>query len=1838
MAIISTNVYGDIDLKSYEYRYTLGSDSNTYAYVFSTDKGNFMFVPDDVIAKGFIDKTTNYQWYSPQFLNQDYLTNLYTKYQPVDFGGFNGFDYSPDFYWRLEDMGYGSSGILIPEGQFNPTFHYYNPQTHKQGQVKVGPIEGIGKRGNQLVYVAESKGPGNESAWLQSDGRLYAQWEKDLDWFQKAAKDIAKIPLFAELTTLAVTAAGGAQYAPYIYGALKGMQLGAQGVDPLTGGLMVGVNLAAQGLASDLDFAKSIGSNFGATDSAMQLAIGKAVIGAGVNGIRASLAGQDVTKAMLDGALTAGASSTVAELSRSVLGPESQKILTDLSKSTGLTSPQLQTIVASSFVSGIVSEMKGGNFSDTFKNSLVGAGVSQAAANQIGNNLPSNISEETRKAIVTGTASVAGTAAVAMLNGQDISQALENNLPSIIYSTMNSYNEQVKKETDAKKAGWSNYTEQLAAQAKYGNIITPSEYKAREQFIEDAKEFTFDASKANSIPEARQQAVAAGFNTFLGPDKKIYTIGGQSLSSMDTFVQAMNPKFDPEAYKRVNKLGAEVNAAEHYLDVGQYKNLPVNYEQYVDKTFSSLPEYQPTSAKDFYREERDAAINAARSGDFNKVDQIAKAINKSFTTNEEAAKFLKDAYSAVGLPNKQPTQQELDLIRGKNEVSAYTIAQAVSAMGATTFDGTKYANPKLAEQAAKSAGYNTFQANDGNTYRVMSAIDEANIRANIEEKPTFKDAFALARAQLGDGKTFLWNGKQYTTNILPADTFDASRSGSLESAATLAYANGKNKFIGPDGKSYTLTAEARSALENAVNQSPAETARLLRQAVTPQQDEYLAETQRLMEKPGRSTMDNISAMTSQLLGTTQRGIGEFLTNAGKTYAAVTNDKSFDNALTRLGKEIENYAKQSDVYGLDVQKNRISQAIGLSGQTDNWWEKTKIIGDAIARNPLGFFDIAGSEVIQEIPETAIQIGIALSSGGAGLPAIAAVSGAGTFLESFGNSAESAYLQAKARGDSDEVANNKAYINATVSTLLEIGPEIIADKALVAPFVKSIGDSLINATGRFAGSVAAGSASEFVSSLSQSYAEQVIVDPAKANFSKAVTDGIFGMYIGGAAQGALSVPGYAIQSGAIIGKDYNGSDVSISDIINGTKTLDSSTVNPNTVIGRTNNNNEITLGGALTSMPSYNFNEDILSTYVPTVFSNNNLVVGKDALGNNVTYGTLLNQVTPDKSYADVFNAVANPTEQTKINAQKIYLTDQFKAIGYTPTENQINSLIVQNPGGSQELTNSAKITAFTELAKEQNYELTPDDIKIITEEKSPIQNVEQFKAYVDPLGVTAEEARRFYESYGYTTPTEEQVSQLIGLSERDAIEKAVQIADPFFFDIQEIKSIAQSEGFTISDEEAAKLVRETKEAEAEAAFRAQIDPLATIQSEAEQFFNIFGYTPEPDELSQFILSKPESEIKTSIEQYVDPRQVTEQEAQKFFETFGYTPTAQELAEFTRQGRDIQQQQVQSEIETYVDPRTVTEQEVRQAFEQQGIKTPISTDITRFVGQYPEEELTAKVEGYLPTAKLNIALEEQERLRQELEKIKEQEKAQAEEARRRSLLKTASEALAPTAATAAAAAGIEDIHEWKKPFITSTMKQEEFKGPLEEFQEEVEKSSYLEPFPEETPEMKKFMGVEPEKEEQPMPDYFTYGQQTDIDQLFNPFGPQSATLSEFDSFSAASGGLVPPLMAGGGLTRYAGGGLPVVEHSGKARLDFRRGAAVSGPGDGQSDDIPAMLADGEFVIPADVVAALGNGSTKAGSDKLYKMMHSIRSHHRAAKPKDLPPPAKASPLDYLKKSRS
>jgi hypothetical protein len=104
----------------------------------------------------------------------------------------------------------------------------------------------------------------------------------------------------------------------------------------------------------------------------------------------------------------------------------------------------------------------------------------------------------------------------------------------------------------------------------------------------------------------------------------------------------------------------------------------------------------------------------------------------------------------------------------------------------------------------------------------------------------------------------------------------------------------------------------------------------------------------------------------------------------------------------------------------------------------------------------------------------------------------------------------------------------------------------------------------------------------------------------------------------------------------------------------------------------------------------------------------------------------------------------------------------------------------------------------------------------------------------------------------------------------------------------------------------------------------------------------------------------------------------------------------------------------------------------------------------------------------------------------------------------------------------------------------------------------------------------------------------------DYAYNPKTSTYVAMSELPSVPEAapadSGG-----MARGGIAQLAVGG-----------------KLLKGRGDGMSDDIranisgqrEARLADGEFVVPADVVSHMGNGSTDAGAKQLYAMMNRVR----------------------------
>lgn len=103
----------------------------------------------------------------------------------------------------------------------------------------------------------------------------------------------------------------------------------------------------------------------------------------------------------------------------------------------------------------------------------------------------------------------------------------------------------------------------------------------------------------------------------------------------------------------------------------------------------------------------------------------------------------------------------------------------------------------------------------------------------------------------------------------------------------------------------------------------------------------------------------------------------------------------------------------------------------------------------------------------------------------------------------------------------------------------------------------------------------------------------------------------------------------------------------------------------------------------------------------------------------------------------------------------------------------------------------------------------------------------------------------------------------------------------------------------------------------------------------------------------------------------------------------------------------------------------------------------------------------------------------------------------------------------------------------------------------------------------------------------------------------------------------------------IKTYADGG-EVIDHKpeffSEGGLNSLKHSYVKGDGDGTSDSVPAMLANGEFVIPADVVSSLGNGSNDSGSKVLSEFLSTIRAHKQKHDSKHLPPDSKG-PLSYL-----
>jgi len=95
--------------------------------------------------------------------------------------------------------------------------------------------------------------------------------------------------------------------------------------------------------------------------------------------------------------------------------------------------------------------------------------------------------------------------------------------------------------------------------------------------------------------------------------------------------------------------------------------------------------------------------------------------------------------------------------------------------------------------------------------------------------------------------------------------------------------------------------------------------------------------------------------------------------------------------------------------------------------------------------------------------------------------------------------------------------------------------------------------------------------------------------------------------------------------------------------------------------------------------------------------------------------------------------------------------------------------------------------------------------------------------------------------------------------------------------------------------------------------------------------------------------------------------------------------------------------------------------------------------------------------------------------------------------------------------------------------------------------------------------------------------------------------------------------PEVALGAFVAKYGEEALEdLIDRVTKGEMDEREDNMIEGEGDGMDDKVPAtlegqqdvMLSDGEFVVPADVVSGIGNGSSDAGAKELEEMMTRVR----------------------------
>lgn len=791
----------------------------------------------------------------------------------------------------------------------------------------------------------------------------------------------------------------------------------------------------------------------------------------------------------------------------------------------------------------------------------------------------------------------------------------------------------------------------------------------------------------------------------------------------------------------------------------------------------------------------ESALQAYVDAGYFSKEFVTKAVNKEYAdlvneldkrvTNEsEAKEFFKDAFGreATTPEDMEIVNQYLNIAEDAARGSYYAAKLFQDDLKEFVYDGSNAGTREAAEAEAKARGYNTYMF-DGETITIMPQSEVAQ-RTELVGKVLAEQGKTLATASDADIQRAVdLISKVPQGSLGGASIQDIVRGDAFQ----VGWKGGRYYFVDGSGNPMVLdpeTGETAMIVEiSGVGQGPSEQKVSMQDLATSDPEAYLQMASQLddtvigdlsdffsnsfraatlaAQATGNKTLidglQSIADKSKQPAAIVAQGFGEQVESIAKFFASVTGT-SYDTNLIRSAQALKEWGAANQSKTTKEQEESflryIAEADGVSG-------KLKAIPAAIADNPLGFLTLVAKEGVQQVLPLWAARGVMALGKVAAYSTNAAVEGA----QVWGSSASEVYDDAIRAGKSENEARamaSKAGFQGFVVAAVGNG---VGDIPVVR---KIIGDSVSDSFGDLLKGTARESVTEYFEELLTNANNQRIMT-GEVNWDQAVTAATIGAGVGAGTTAGI-MTGLNINRNAEVARDLEGNPVTLSELLSGTKQVDMRTVNMSTTVGTAKDGDTVTLGGLavmpLTSGVSY----DLFATTAPSILTNQNIVLGKDALGNDVTLATAMGQVTDKVGFDQVYNNLLNTTNTERTQAQKEVIEQSFKNAGYnTFTAKDVESLLnVNNPGGTQSFVTSAKAYAAPRVVesylKDAGYTATPDEIETLLQQAAgmtPEQTRAAMDTYADSRVVSESEARAAYEALGLSRPTEEDVRALMG---------------------------------------------------------------------------------------------------------------------------------------------------------------------------------------------------------------------------------------------------------------------------------------------------------------------------------------------------------------------------------------------------------------------------------------------------------------------------------------------